>query len=192
MKSAKIVACGIVVAIAGMAHAQTKAPAKQDMLSNMYGEVSYGASKVTGNDGVDTAKASPAILQGTLGYQFHENFAVEGRLGFNLSDSTPKVNGVSIPGASVKINNVFGVFIRPSLALSNDFEVFGRLGFARGKVTVSGMGLSESESRTDFAYGVGANYHLSKSTYLTAEYINLHNKNGAKVNTFSVGVGFKF
>lgn len=174
-----------VLAIAAIAVSTTAAQAQ------LYGEIAYMPLKFEATDGVNTLKASPSLIGLTLGYELHKYVAVEGMAAFSAKDDSLELNGVSSP-VDVKVNNAYGVFVKPKAMLSDKFEVFGRLGYVKSKVSVSGLGLSESDSESDFAYGIGANYYLSTTTYLTASYMNLYNKDDAKVTGFTLGVGMKF
>ena len=141
--------------------------------------------------GAITLKASPSVIGLTLGYELHKNVAVEAMAAFSAKDDSVEVNGISFP-ADVKVNNSYGVFVKPKAMLGEKFEVFGRLGFLKSKATVSGLGFSDSVSESDVAYGIGANYYLNPTTYLTASYMNLYNKDDSKVTGFTLGLGMKF
>jgi outer membrane autotransporter protein len=74
----------------------------------------------------------------------------------------------------------------------NNFELFGRLGWARTKVNVSGPGVDASGTGNDFAYGVGVNYNFNPRTYVGLDYMSYHDKDSVKVNGVTVSVGYRF
>jgi outer membrane autotransporter protein len=103
---------------------------------------------------------------------------------------------VTLGGASTnvdaKISSSYGVFLKPKVMVSNEVELFARLGYAKSTLKLSTRGESESQTEGSFAYGLGGNYYLNKQTYLTASYMNLYSKDGTKATGFNFGVGYKF
>ncbi len=176
-------------AVAAFAVSATAAQAQ------LYGEIGYMPLKITATvfEGGNTltVKASPSVLGLTLGYGIHKNVAVEVMVAFSAKDDSAEVNGISTP-VDVKVNNAHGIFVKPKAMLSEKFEVFGRLGYMNSKISASGLGGPVSDTSDGFAYGIGANYYLNTTTYLTASYMNLYNKNDVKVTGFALGVGMKF
>ena len=173
------------------AFASILAAASFAAVAQPYVEVGYSAVTLKASDNGDSIKAHPNMLGVTVGYDVHPNVAVEGMFAFGVRDSSIELNGATVP-VDVKINNSYGVFVKPKVKLGESFEVFGRLGYAKTKLTVSGGGLSESESDGEFAYGVGANYYVNKNVYITGNFMNFYNKDDTKVNAFTVGVGYRF
>ncbi|PIT77015.1 porin family protein [Limnohabitans sp. G3-2] len=160
--------------------------------AQIYGEVGYTTTraKITG-DG-EVGKASPSALRGFLGYELNPNLAVEGMAAFGMSDATVKVDGVATE-AKLEIDNAVGLYLKPKVKLNDDVEMFGRVGFARVKGTLSVPGLgSETYRDSGFSYGAGLSYAINPSTSLNADYMHYFSKDGIKVNGFTVGVGFKF
>jgi opacity protein-like surface antigen len=141
----------------------------------------------------DRIKASPSALRGLLGYELNPNLAIEGMVAFGMSDASIKVNGVSEPGLKLKVDNAVGFYLKPKTKLNDQVELFGRVGFARVKGTVSEAGFgSESVTESSFSYGAGFSYAINSTTSLNADYMQYLSKDGFKVNGFTFGVGFKF
>ncbi len=161
--------------------------------AQMYGEVGYTATTAKQNIDGDGIKASPSALRGILGYELNPNLAVEGMVAFGMSDATVKVNGVSATGVKLEIDNAVGLYLKPKTKLNDQVELFGRVGFARVKGTISAAGFgSESDSDSSFSYGAGFSYAINPTTSLNADYMQYLSKDGFKVNGFTFGVGFKF
>ena len=127
-----------------------------------------------------------------LGYELHPNLAVEGLLAFNASDDSIQYNGSTIPNSSFKISNTYGISLKPKTMLTENLEVFGRLGWASAKSTASISGTSSSDTSNDVNYGIGANYYFNKTTYGTIGYTHFSHKDGSNSTGFTVGVGYKF
>ena len=64
-----------------------------------------------------------------------------------------------------------GVYLKPKVKLNDAIEIFGRVGYARFKGTVSGAGISETASENGFSYGAGLSYAINPTTYLNVDYM---------------------
>lgn len=163
----------------------------QDANPQLYAEIGYTQLNAKETFGANTAKFSPSAISGVVGYQFTPNLAVEGLVGFGAGKGDIKVNGVdsTVDG---KVKNAIGVFFKPSFAVSDSIDLFGRIGWVRTELEVSAAGVSVSDSGNDVAYGVGANFNLSKTSYIQANWMNYYKKDGLKVDGFTVAYGMRF
>ena len=150
--------------------------------SPWYGELGYSFLQVkesfTGFD------ANPQALRGFVGYNFHPYFAGE----FMLLGGTTTDSDL---GVDAKVNHSYGFFLKPKYNYNN-FEVFGRLGWARTKVEASIPGFSASASENDFAYGIGLNFNVNPRTYVGIDWMEYLNKDDAKVRGVTLSVGYRF
>ena len=114
-------------------------------------------------------------------------------MGTGVGGTDVKVNGArqSNPVTS-KIDYLYGAFIKPRAKLSEEVEVFGRLGYIKGKTTASNSSASSSNIKGDWSYGAGVNYYVNKSTYVSASWMNLYRKDGVKSDGWTIGLGLKF
>jgi opacity protein-like surface antigen len=157
-----------------------------------YAEIGYTAVSYEEQVAGYTAKSSPKALRGIFGYELNENLAIEGLLGFGMSDGNVKVSGQTIPGAKLKVDNLFGIYVTPKTKLAENLEGFVRAGFARAKGTVSLDGESSSDSTSGFSYGLGVRYAIDKKTFVNVDYMSYFNKSDAQATGFTVGLGIKF
>ncbi len=158
-----------------------------------YGEIGYTAVTAKSNVDGDGIKASPTAIRGIFGYELNPNLAIEGMAAFGMSDATVKLNGQSVTGVKMEIDNAVGIYIKPKIKLNDSVEVFARAGFARVKGTVSAAGIgSETNSENSFSYGAGLSYAINPTAALNVDYMQYLSKDGFKVNGFTFGVGFKF
>jgi opacity protein-like surface antigen len=157
--------------------------------AQVYVEGAY--APLTFKDSDSGLKAKPAALVGIVGYNLHPNLDVEGFLGLGVKKSELKENGVAT-GDNADMTSSIGGFLKPKTMLTDEIEVFARLGYAQSKLKSTGIGESESSREGSFAYGLGGNYYMNKQTYLTASYMSLYNKDNVKVAGFNFGVGYKF
>src|SRR5437762_12418435 len=103
--------------MAGAAQAQTRSVAT----GTTYGELGYSSLKISDSG----LSFKPGMLRGIVGYNFHENFAVEGMLGFGVrkDSASVTVNGVPV-NVSEKISSIAGIYVKPKVMIGDAFEVF--------------------------------------------------------------------
>lgn len=129
-------------------------------------------------------RASPQALRGIVGYGFHPNVAVEGMAAFGTRSDSDM-------GVDVKLRNAYGLFVKPRYSFDN-FEVFGRAGWARTSVRASAPGVSATGSDSSFAWGAGAAYNFNPRTYASLDYMRLNNRNDTRVDGWTLGLGWRF
>lgn len=145
--------------------------------SPWYGELGYSFQRID-VDGV--GHVSPQALRGIVGYNFHPYFGLEGMLQIGTSSDS-----------GLKVEDAFGLFVKPKYDFNN-FEVFGRLGWVRTKLKASGNGFTVSDSDNDFAYGLGVNYNFNPRTYAGIDYMRQYDKDGLKIDGWTINVGYRF
>jgi hypothetical protein len=169
------VAAGLLCA--SVAHAQTE---------GLYAGVTL--SQVTyKEDGFPSAK--PLTIGGKFGKQFTPNLALEARLGFGISDDEVDAGGIPV---KVELDNYFGVYGKGILPLSQNFSLYGLLGFTRAELTASAFGFSSSDSDDDISYGIGAEFGISRSASISLEWARLLEGEGFKIEGLTLGVSFWF
>lgn len=137
-------------------------------------------------------QAKPSTFSGLAGYQINPYLAIEGYLGLGAGKATMTENGVNY-GEKFKIDSSYGVFVKPRVAISNDMELFARLGYLESKFSDSNIYNTIPKTKQgSVAFGVGANYYFDHRTYLTGSYMSHHSKDGFTVTGVSIGVGYKF
>lgn len=158
-----------------------------------YGEVGYVivTAKDVSSNNIGTFKPSGAWL--TLGNVIVDNLAVEGYLVEGLSSDAIAVGNAK---ADIALKTSYGVGLRPFVHLTDDLELYGRLGSMRTKsqstVSFNGQSVSESSSSTRTIYGIGLAYKLTNTTKLVADYVKFSNKEDTRTSSMSVGVRFSF
>lgn len=163
-------------AIAALAFAAVGAQAQ------LYGELGYSGVNVDGN----LSDVNLGMLTGVVGYGVHPNLAVEGMLAFGVNDD-------KVGGAKVELEHAYGLFAKPRVMLSPNFELFGRLGYVESKLKTSAPGYRSLRGGDgDWAYGVGANYYFDRNSYLGANYLRSYDKDGVTADGLTIGVGMKF
>lgn len=145
---------------------------------SMYGELGY-----TGLDYKQPGlKASPGMVRGLVGYEFTPQLAVEGMLGLGANADTTD-------GTRVKLDNTLGVYGKAQLPLTDAFKLYGRVGVARNSVKLGG---SADSHTTGLAYGAGMSYDLSKTSYLSVDYMRYQDKDSKTLEGITAGIGVRF
>ncbi len=181
----KIVTAAALLAASLAAHAQ------------FYGEVGYSVTTINAEAAGASIETKPKSLRGLVGYDFTENLALEGIVGFGIgeSDVTAKALNVSVDIAKAKLNNVLGLFITPKVEIIDGLEAYLRLGVARTSLKSKMAKDSDTEISTSTAYGLGVRYMIDSQFSINADYMDYgrvgENKD-YKAKGFTVGAGYKF
>jgi opacity protein-like surface antigen len=150
---------------------------------------SYNLPGATGVNG-DGYKASGKIFGG---YDIDQTWGVEaGYTDFRKSDYNYTVNGVN--GTGTSDGHSFYLAGKATAPINEQFSVYGKLGAANNKRTLSDPVYGRSDSKTEVYAGVGAQYNLSQKVALTLEYERYGKSKdvGAKADVITVGAKYAF
>jgi len=160
---------------------------------NLYGEAAYAmvTAKDTSTDNLGSFK--PTLGRFTLGTVVTNNVAVEGFVTQGLSSDSKVITGANV---EVKAKTGYGVAVRPFVNLSNEVELFGRVGSIRNEVeataTAGGGSQTSSTKSTHTLYGVGVAYKIDKNMTAVIDYTKLSNKDDTETSMVAIGVRFNF
>ena len=109
------------------------------------------------------------------GYFFNKYFSVEGRLAFGIGDdSKTYTDGIDFVTLKLELDNSIGVYALGHIPVSDQFELYGLIGFTQVEVTGSASGTlgsgSDSYSDSDLSFGVGAEFNMTPALSLGLEY----------------------
>lgn len=133
------------------------------------------------------------LLVGKAGAQITPYIAAELRVGFGVADDS-----VPAPGGEIELelDSLVGAYVVAGIPNESPIYPYVVAGFTRGELTASYNGslgsLSESESESDFSYGVGANFTVNEQFSLNAEYMLYFDKDGAEITGLGLGGSFRF
>jgi hypothetical protein len=175
----------VVAGLAMSAHAQDPSPQNTSPWS---AEVGYSVMSFTNtsDSGDSTVRAQPGALTLAVGYRVHPNVVLEGTVGLGVTQGKVKWDGVDY-GRRVKANT-YGVFVRPTFPINEQFELFGRLGYLQSRVSDD----SGSYSGGRFSYGLGLNFNVSKTSYLQATWTKGFYKDNDEPNLKVSAIGFAY
>lgn len=114
------------------------------------------------NLGAEAVEFDSTNLTGRLGYQFTENFSIEGQGSLGIADD-------EVDGFDVGVDNSLAAFVRGSVPLSDQFSLFARGGYHFTQFGVEGDGIDESLDIEGFAFGGGAEYMFDEMNGLRAD-----------------------
>jgi opacity protein-like surface antigen len=141
----------------------------------------------------DGYKASGKIFGG---YDIDQTWGVEaGYTDFRKSNADYTLNGTA--GRAESDGSSFYVAGKASAPINEQFSVFGKLGAASNKSTLSSSttpAFNTSDRKTEVYAGVGVQYNLNQKVALTAEYERYGKSKdfGAKADVFTVGAKYAF
>jgi predicted porin len=157
----KIVAAAALAVMASSSFAGTP--------GTLYGGLDVGSTKVDGISGKETS------FGGFVGYNFHQNFALEG--GFR------RLAKYDVVGEDLTLDQT-ALSVVGTVPLSQGFNVFGRLGYNHLKADSNFGGASDS----GVLYGVGLGYNFSPTI---AGRVEVQKPSSDSTNV-SVGVAYQF
>jgi OmpA-OmpF porin, OOP family len=185
-------------------------PAAMAENSNLYGAIDLGQS--TSEDSCKNLPAGYSCTKTATAYRISGGYQFTPTLGIEVGYGdygTTKLSAIAIPGltwnAEAKMSGLT-LAATGSFPISESFSLLGKLGIARTSVKSSGSGaylgtpltpLSSSFSSTTATYGLGAQYSLTKSLAIRAQYDDLgvvgDATNGkSRITLLTAGVVVKF
>lgn len=136
---------------------------------------------------IDDDDASLGALGGRFGWRSMGPLGVEGEASFGVKDDT-------VGGAKVKLNSQFAVYGTATAAVSDNLDIFARVGYGSQDLKASTSGFTVSDQFNSWNYGVGGQWFLTPSDGVRADYtrINFTDKGIADDNVWSIGWVHRF
>jgi len=82
------------------------------------------------------------------------------------------LNSDKLYGVDVKMQSVIGAAYRPTIIVNDNVSLYARVGMFNGRVKASGFGISETDSSTEFGFGVGVDIKKVSLSYLNVDDTN--------------------
>ena len=164
------------------------------MAQSVYGEVGYAAMSTKLSVPLIglSAEAKPTMVRGLVGVSPFGGLNIEGIVAGSLSDDRFSVSGSgrnsSVQLGNAKVNQILGAYVGTKLGLG-PVEVLGRAGWAKSKVSFSGLG---KNNESDFSYGGGVRLIPGGNFTVSADYMSYLNKGGARIEGYTLSVGYRF
>jgi OOP family OmpA-OmpF porin len=220
----KIAAAVALACLSSVALAQSKGGAS----AGWYVGANIGQSRTEMNSNDFTTRASAAGIATSkddsdtawkllLGYNFNENWALEGFY-TDLGSGKTKYSGAPLNGEAKVSNDSWGLAVKGIMPLHPQWDLYGRLGWAYNSSkldassdravaffpasTVASSGWSNDEKRSEVLFGVGVEYKPQRNWGIVLEYENYgqfgntldnYDKTGrSDVDMWSLGVVVRF
>jgi len=171
---------------------------------NVYGalDIGQGTAKdaCTGLPSSISCTDTVAAYRVALGYQFNDNFSVEGSYS---PEATINASGTYL-GTSISADESFSAFqfsVIGAYPVTGDFSLLGKVGMALidAKATATGLtSVSYSNNNTNLAYGVGVKFAIIKQLAIRVMYEDFgsvktsNTSSGGNVTYLSAGLQFGF
>ncbi len=140
--------------------------------------------------------ASPTAVRGIFGYEVNPNLSVEGLFtsGLGNANASIVVGSTAVPGATLKVDAIYGLYVKPKTMLTPNLEGFFRIGYANASASSTYQGKSSSSSGSTPSAGLGLSYTFDNKMSANLDYMIYHDKDsvGAKLSGFAIGLGYKF
>jgi len=130
------------------------------------------------NLGVDAVEFDAYSLAARAGYQFTENFSVEGQGSFGIIDD-------EVQSIDVGVDYSVAAFVRGSIPVGEQFSLFARGGYHFTQFGAEGNGIDDSLDFDGFAYGVGGEYMINDLNGIRAD-ITLYDSSDDNINGVDV------
>jgi len=120
-----------------------------------------------------TSTADLSTVDFLIGNRFHRNFAVEGffSLGVSQDSFDRELNNdfVSATRFEIELETGYGVSALAILPLSDEFELYGKVGYADFSFDDTDGDPAEANGAS---FGAGLNYRFNENHFIYAEYIS--------------------
>ena len=161
------------------------APAMAQSVSAPQWSGSVGYTQLDGDDG------DLGAITGRATAKFNRYFGVEGEASVGVKDEDITVGGLNGSLEHEYDAAAYGVAILP---ISENLELFGRLGYGTTSIKADVAGFTASEDGESVNYGVGANYFFDGRNGIRADITrrDFTDDNGGEVDTYGLGYVRRF
>ncbi|QNL19446.1 porin family protein [Hyphobacterium sp. CCMP332] len=133
------------------------------------GNFTYGIGYSTVNVTDSTASVDVGAVTLRGDYQFTRHFGFEGQVDFGVSDDTIIVANTPV---DVELNYAISGFVIARAPVSENANLFARVGYATADVGASVPGVSITDSLDGFGFGVGGEYFFDARNGFRVDYTN--------------------
>ena len=160
------------------------AAAQSTFEPGFYANVGY-----THLDGGDDVSLGAATVR--AGAYLHPNFASEGELSVGVKDEDIEVGPIT---ANVKHRFDVAIYAVGVLPISDQAQLFARVGFGHTEIEASALGTTASADGKSWNYGVGGQFFFDESNGLRADWTrrDFTEDDNEELDTYSVSYVRRF
>jgi hypothetical protein len=146
---------------------------------------SIGYTQLDGDDG------DLGAITGRLGYDFTRHLGVEGEASVGVKDDDITIGGVD---GSLEHEYDAAVYGVARLPVSENLELFGRVGYGTTSIKADVAGLSATEDGESVNYGAGANWYFDGRNGLRADWTrrDFQDDGAGEVDTYGLSYVRRF
>jgi len=168
----------------------------------LYLGIGYGYEKLT----IDRASGGNLIDEqfGSVmldaGYKFNQYLAVEGRYWAGINSSNELAWRSGLP-SDITVD-AWGVYLKPMFPVSNDFSIYGLVGYGSAEATYEPNNISiTSDSVSGVSWGVGAEFAVTNNWAIFVDYTSIIDGEDGNtdriitedsLDTVNIGVNYQF
>ena len=137
-------------------------------------------------------RLSPTAVRAIAGRNMGPTFSYEGMLAIGSSQGTDTIAGKN---AAVKMDPMFGAYLRARKELASGLEVFGRMGVASVVKNLDGAYFTDSPTSQrmgSVSYGLGVKIRLKRDSNFVADYMSYYNRKQESIDGLSLGLAFDY
>lgn len=192
-----------IMALSGLAYAGGNFASVEDVVevpvvedqSAFYVGLGFGSTTIDNSISNEEISSTMLMLQG--GYQYNQYVSFEGRYTFGLSTDYKAGNIVNPPFIYDGQVDSWGIYVKPMYPIG-DFSVYALLGY--GGVQLNDI-LNGNAYEYGFQWGLGAQYAVTESILVFADYVKLYDDTGfdyvaqqanVDADTWTVGLSYRF
>ncbi len=176
----------------------------QERVSSLYIGAAYGMTNVEdeyfGHYYEETDIDFDALML-QAGYEYNPYLAVEFRYWFSMGDGDYDLaSGYIPPDGSYDEFSAWGFYLKPMYPVTNEFSIYGLLGFSG--VYVDGEPGWDLLDESSFSWGIGASFDFTPNIAVFVDYVELYNDTfdsyyyyspqDTRVDSLNFGLSFKF
>lgn len=168
------------------------APAYAGQEGSSYAGVQYAMTSINLSGLVDL---KPNAVIGRFGHYMTDTFAIEGRIGFSMSDDTyTDFIGDTL---TVEVDSLFGVYGVARMPMSDKASLYGLFGYTQASIgataVISGTPLDLGTlDESGMSFGFGGDFAIGDNASFNAEFISYMSGTDYDATAFSLGVSFEF
>jgi len=155
---------------------------------------SFSDPQWTGSVGythLDSGDQSLGAVTGRVGAKLSRYIGVEGEASFGVKDEDVTIGGVD---GTVEHEYDAALYAVGSVPVSENFELFGRVGYGTTSIKADVAGVTASEDGESLNYGAGANYFFDGQNGLRADWTrrDFTDDQGGEIDTYGLSFVRRF
>jgi opacity protein-like surface antigen len=139
----------------------------------LFVQMGYGSMKHNLKAGSIAINSDVDQVTAAASYQIHPNIAVEGMIGLGLSNKEALKTNTNT--YSNRVNNMFGIYVKPTWSITDTLSVNARLGYSQAAMEITDR-TSTNERKLAYtssglSYGVGLSYAFKENMHINLDYL---------------------